>query len=78
MAAASVCTGIVFASLRQPGDRFSITVAGHPGGQVVAPEAFRHGPISVAMQSLFAADKSIKAPSMDLSKVSIVASSAMR
>ena len=51
---------------RQPGDRFSITVAGHPGGPLVAPEAFRHGPISVAMQSLFAADRSIKAPSMDL------------
>jgi len=51
---------------RQPGDRFSITVAGHPGGLLVAPEAFRHGPISIAMQSLFAADTNIKAPSMDL------------
>jgi hypothetical protein len=54
------------ARARQPGDRFSITVAGHPGGLLVAPEAFRHGPISVAMQSLFTTDKNIKAPSMDL------------
>jgi len=54
------------ARARQPGDRFSITVAGHPGGLLVAPEAFRHGPISVAMQSLFTADRNVKAPSMDL------------
>jgi hypothetical protein len=51
---------------RQPGDRFSITVAGHPGGLLVAPEAFRHGPIQVAMRSLFTAANDAKAPAMDL------------
>jgi len=51
---------------RQPGDRFSITVAGHPGGLLVAPEDFRHGPIQVAMQSLFTRSPDSRAPAMDL------------
>jgi hypothetical protein len=51
---------------RQPGDRFSITVAGHPGGLLVAPEDFRHGPVSVAMGTLFSAGKNTKMPAMDL------------
>lgn len=51
---------------RQPGDRFSITVAGHPGGLLVAPEDFRHGPIQVAMRSLFAPPGVGRAPAMDL------------
>lgn len=54
------------AKARQPGDRFSITVAGHPGGLLVAPEAFRHGPIHLAMQRLFAGDDPMRAPAMDL------------
>ncbi|MDP6705562.1 MAG: hypothetical protein QF893_04380 [Alphaproteobacteria bacterium] len=40
---------------RQPGDRFSLTVAGPSGGMVVAPDSFRHGPLKVAMARLFAA-----------------------
>jgi hypothetical protein len=51
---------------RQPGDRFSITVAGHPGGLIVGPEDFRHGPIQVAMQSLFTRARDSQAPAMDL------------
>ena len=51
---------------RQPGDRFSLTVAGHPGGLLVAPEAFRHGPIRVALQSLFTAGGEQPAAAMDL------------
>ena len=51
---------------RQPGDRFSITVAGHPGGLLVAPAAFRHGPIQVAMQSLFAPRAEARKPALDL------------
>jgi hypothetical protein len=39
--------------VRQPGDRFSLTVAGPGGGMVVPPEQFRHGPLSVAMTRLF-------------------------
>jgi hypothetical protein len=57
---------MALAGARQPGDRFSITVAGHPGGLLVAPQEFRHGPIQVAMQSLFAPDPKVKAPAMDL------------
>lgn len=57
---------MALAKARQPGDRFSITVAGHPGGLLVAPETFRHGPIQVAMQSLFAAPNDAPAPAMDL------------
>ncbi len=57
---------MALAEARQPGDRFSITVAGHPGGLLVAPEAFRHGPIRVALQSLFTAGGEQPAAAMDL------------
>ncbi len=40
------------AAVRQPGDRFSLTIAGPGGGLAVAPEAFRHGPLSVALEAL--------------------------
>ena len=39
---------------RQPGDRFSLTVAGPDGGTLVEADEFRHGPLSVAMSRLFA------------------------
>jgi hypothetical protein len=35
------------------GDRFSLTVAGRPGGQHVGPDEFRHGPLTLAMSQLF-------------------------
>ncbi|NIM27881.1 MAG: hypothetical protein GTO67_08115 [Gammaproteobacteria bacterium] len=54
------------ARARQPGDRFSITVAGHPGGLLVAPADFRHGPVRIAMQSLFADTVQKRRPAMDL------------
>lgn len=38
---------------KRRGDRFSLTVANHPGGLVLAPDQFRHGPLRVAMQTLF-------------------------
>ena len=38
---------------RQPGDRFSLVVAGSGGGTVIAPESFRHGRLKVAMARLF-------------------------
>ena len=38
--------------VRQPGDRFSLTVAGPSGGILVPPEDFRHGPIRVAMRRI--------------------------
>ena len=39
---------------RQPGDRFSLTVAGPDGGLLVPPGEFRHGPLRVAMERMFA------------------------
>ncbi len=38
---------------RQPGDRFSLIVAGPDGGLMVTPEDFRHGPVKVALDRLF-------------------------
>ena len=34
------------------GDRFRLIVAGREGGELVAPERFRHGPLAVALQDL--------------------------
>ena len=67
-ATAAKLRALVFALLRarQPGDRFSITVAGHPGGLIVPADAFRHGPVRVAMQSLLAGSAPIRGPAMDL------------
>ena len=39
---------------RQPEDRFSLTVAGPGGGLLVPPGEFRHGPLRVAMERMFA------------------------
>jgi len=66
------------ARARQPGDRFSITVAGHPGGLLVAPEEFRYGTIRVAMQSLFTTPSDIRAPAMDLAAAVHAASRSVR
>ncbi len=69
---------MALARARQPGDRFSITVAGHPGGMLVAPEDFRYGPIRVAMQSLFTATNGTRAPAMDLVAAVHAASQSVR
>jgi len=42
-----------FAASAELGDRFSLTVAGRPGGTVVQPGDLRHGPLTVAMAELF-------------------------
>lgn len=39
---------------KQPGDRFSLTLAGPGGGLLITPEQFRHGPLAVTLQELFA------------------------
>jgi hypothetical protein len=39
--------------LQQPGDRFSLTVAGPGGGLLVPPEEFRHGALLVALDRMF-------------------------
>jgi hypothetical protein len=41
-----------FADARDPSDRFALFAAGPGGGQLVAADAFRHGPVSVALQRL--------------------------
>lgn len=41
-----------FQQAKDIGDRFHITVAGKPGGAVIGPEDFRHGPIKVWLQNL--------------------------
>ena len=37
---------------RDIGDRFSLVLAGKPGGVVVKPDEFRHGPLMIAMQNV--------------------------
>ncbi len=51
---------------RQPGDRFSLTVAGPAGGVLVPPEQFRHGPLRVAMDRLFGETQSPGTGAVDL------------
>ncbi len=41
------------AASRDLGDSFSLVVAGRPGGEIVAPIDFRHGPVTVALDQLF-------------------------
>jgi len=45
-----------FAAASELGDRFSLTVAGRPGGTILPPGDLRHGPLTVAMGELFADD----------------------
>jgi hypothetical protein len=55
-----------FLEAKDLGDRFSLTVAGRPGGQLVAAEDFRHGPVSVAMSGLIDGNASSRVPGFDL------------
>jgi hypothetical protein len=41
-----------FLEAKDVGDRFSLTVVGEPGGTLISPDEFRHGPISLAMARL--------------------------
>jgi len=52
---------------RQPEDRFSLTVAGPDGGLLVAPDDFRHGPLQVALERMFADGQTVAAGSSALS-----------
>ena len=47
-----------FAGATELGDRFSLTVAGRPGGTILPPGDLRHGPLTVAMAELFGDDVS--------------------
>jgi len=54
-----------FAASAELGDRFSLTVAGRPGGTILPPGDLRHGPLTVAMAELFGGDASGTALSLD-------------
>jgi hypothetical protein len=47
------------------GDRFSLTVAGRPGGTILPPGDLRHGPLTVALSELFSDDASGAVLSLD-------------
>ena len=55
-AAAMRALAVAFSEARQTGDRFHLIVAGRPGGIVVGPDAFKHGPVTVALDRLLNGD----------------------
>jgi hypothetical protein len=63
---------------RQPGDRFSLTVAGPGGGMLVVPEQFKHGPLRVAMDRLFDPSKGADTPALDLPQAVTLATRSVR
>ena len=63
---------------RQPEDRFSLTVAGPGGGMVAPPEAFRHGPLSVAMDRMFGAGSKTGRPAIGLQEAIGLAAESVR
>jgi hypothetical protein len=63
---------------RQPGDRFSLTVAGPGGGMLVVPERFKHGPLRVAMDRLFDPAKGAETPALDLLEAVTLATRSVR
>jgi Ca-activated chloride channel family protein len=62
----------------QPGDRFSITVAGRPGALLVPAQAFRHGPIQLAMKALFGGEPPADEQTLDLMQALTVARSTVQ
>ena len=49
---------VLFALLKskQPGDKISLTVTGWPGGMLIKPEDFRHGPIKILLNKMLSAE----------------------
>ena len=64
--------------VRQPEDRFSLTVAGPDGGLLVPPEQFRHGPLRVAMDRLFGASRDTGSTLVDLQQALVTATESVR
>ncbi len=56
---------LAMSAARQPHDRFRLIVAGQPGSTMVKPEAFRFGPLQVALDQLFGVGGSTE-PTLDL------------
>ena len=63
---------------RQPGDRFSLVVAGPAGGVAVRPESFRHGPLKVALAGLLGEPRSEEAGAISLIEAVKLAGEALR
>jgi hypothetical protein len=55
-----------FWQARNPGDRFSVTVAGRPGGMVIEPDEFRHGFLSVTADGLLGSEAPTAEPGMGI------------
>ena len=53
---------------RDIADRFSVVVAGRPGGVIVAPGEFRYGPLTVAGRQLFGDGDPAEGPTLDLAE----------
>lgn len=62
----------------QPGDRFSLTVAGPDGGLLVGADDFRHGPLQVALTRLLRGDTHTDARPVPLSDAIAVAAESVR
>lgn len=56
------------AAQRDVADRFSVVVAGRPGGVMVEPEEFRHGPLTVVGHQLFGGGGGGEGPTLDLAQ----------
>jgi len=63
---------------RQPGDHFSITVAGRPGALLVPPQSFRNGPIRLAMKALFGEETPTDKQTLDLMQALTLAKSTVQ
>jgi hypothetical protein len=64
--------------MRQPEDRFSLTVAGPSGGLLVPPAQFRHGPLRIAIDRLFGAATVAGQPAVDLTQALSIATESVR
>jgi hypothetical protein len=67
----------VFAAAADLGDRFSLTVAGRPGGTVLPPGDLRHGPLVVALRELFG-DDTAAGPTLSLEEAAAAALATVR
>jgi len=65
-----------FAGATELGDRFSLTVAGRPGGTILPPGDLRYGPLTVAMAELFGDEGS--GPVLSLEQAGTAALEAVR
>jgi hypothetical protein len=69
---------LALAQAKAPGDRFSLTVAGDGGGVLVRPEDFRHGPLVVALDSVFGGHATAGRPVVDLERAVALAGEIVR